>query len=391
VRAVKDTTPDGFAAIKLSGLCDPKLLERMSTCLVELTRLYARLSKDADAPTDTRTPYYCTDLSFKLDWETYSAGTRRLFKVEDEAALRANFDRIDSDKDGVITFLEWSESARLSEVNSLCRSCVDQGPLYRAALDDKELELYFNLVRRVQRVMDLARELGVRVMVDAEWVDIQPAIDHLVIFLQREYNRGDRPVVFHTYQTYLRGMHDSVLRDLERSRREGWRFGAKVVRGAYMVSEREKAKARGVDAPICDSYEATEANYHATIESILRHNVDGRASSEQVCGKTTEGEILIASHNLDTIELSTRLVSELKKDKGTIYFGQLMGMADHLTFTLAKHGYKAYKYVPYGPIDEVVPYLIRRTQENSAILGSPGVQLERRMVGDELLRRLRPF
>mmetsp|Transcript_19389 Transcript_19389/g.56331 ORF Transcript_19389/g.56331 Transcript_19389/m.56331 type:complete len:86 (+) Transcript_19389:3-260(+) len=85
-------------------------------------------------------------------------------------------------------------------------------------------------------------------------------------------------------------------------------------------------------------------------------------------------------------------MSELDKDKSCgVYFGQLLGMADHLTFTLAKHGYKAYKYVPYGPIDEVVPYLIRRTQENSAILGSPGVQLERRMVGQELVRRLRPF
>lgn len=91
------------------------------------------------------------------------------------------------------------------------------------------------------------------------------------------------------------------------------------------------------------------------------------------------------------MELVIRRVEELGKDKGTIYFGQLLGMADHLTFTLANNGYKAYKYVPYGPIDEVVPYLIRRTQENSTLLGSAGVQEERKMVGRELRRRVLRF
>merc|ERR1719262_1199455 len=103
--------------------------------------------------------------------------------------------------------------------------------MFKAALNDEELVLYHNLVKRVMKIMNLAQELGVRVMVDAEWTDIQPAIDHIVLFLQRIYNRGDQPIVFNTYQTYLKGMENSVRRDLERSRREGWRFGAKVVRG----------------------------------------------------------------------------------------------------------------------------------------------------------------
>jgi len=241
--------------------------------------------------------------------------------------------------------------------------------------------------------MDLAQQLGVRVMVDAEWVDIQPAIDHLVLFLQRKYNAGDQPIVFQTYQTYLKGMHCSVLRDLERSKREGWYFGAKVVRGAYMVSEREKAQTRGVESPICETYEATEKNFHDTIESILSHNVPagGSIGRKGSSGKDAEAEMLIASHNRGSIELVIRRMQELGKDQTGVYFGQLLGMADHLTFTLAKNNYKAYKYVPYGPIDEVVPYLIRRTQENSAILGSPGVQEERQMVSHELRRRIFPF
>lgn len=382
VRAVRNADPDGFAAIKLSGLGDPKLMERMSTCLVELTRFFLKISRDGDDTTALKLPYYCIDTSFKLDWETFSSGWRRFCRVEDEEALRRTFDLIDTDKDGLISFLEWAETVRLSDVNKLVGDCIRQGPLAQSALDENELELYFNLINRVQKIMDLAKELGVRVMVDAEWVDIQPAIDHLVIFLQRKYNTGDRPIVFQTYQMYLKGMQQSIHVDLERSRREGWRFGAKVVRGAYMVSEREKARVRGVESPICETYEDSEANYHAAIEAILRH---GSSPGN------TEAEMLVASHNRGSIELTTRLMRELGKDKGCVYFGQLLGMADHLTFTLAKHGYKAYKYVPYGPISEVVPYLIRRTQENSAILGSPGVQEERRMIRNELVRRLQPF
>uniref|UniRef100_A0A7S1QNH5 Proline dehydrogenase n=1 Tax=Alexandrium catenella TaxID=2925 RepID=A0A7S1QNH5_ALECA len=394
IRAVRDATPDGFAAIKLTGLGDPVLLERMSTCLVEMTELFRRLSGEGRGT--SRQSYYCIDRSFHLDSQTFSEGWRRLFKVGDEQELRDIFRKLDADNDGIITFAEWAESLDLLGINELCRSCLEEGPLYKAALNDEEAKLYGNLCRRVQKILDLAQELGVRVMIDAEWLDIQPAIDHLVIFLQRIYNRGDRPVVFQTYQTYLKGMHGSVLRDLERSRREGWYFGAKVVRGAYMVSEREKARERGYESPVCDTYEDTEANFHATIDSILSHNSVGAGTSDSSSapsgpGTLAEGELLVASHSRGSIEFTLQRMQELEKDRSRVHFGQLLGMADHLTFTLGVNGYKAYKYVPYGPIDEVVPYLIRRTQENSTLLGSPGVQEERRMVSREVRRRLLRF
>jgi len=389
IRAVRDATPDGFAAVKLSGLGDPKLLERMSTCLVQMTYLFLRLSegKEGEFESMSKTPYYCVDRSFELDFETFSKGWKQLFAVRDDEQLREIFDGIDKSKDGKITFLEWAEGIRLSNINELARSCLEQGPMYKAALDDEEVQLYRNLIDRVIKILDLAQELQVRVMVDAEWVDIQPAIDHIVLFLQRKYNAGERPIVFQTYQTYLKGMHNSVLRDLERAKQENYHFGAKVVRGAYMVSEREKARQRGVESPICDTYEATEANYHASINSILEHNA-GSSSSQ---GSEGESEVVIASHNQGSIEFVVRRMEELGKGQERVYFGQLMGMADHLTFTLARNGYKAYKYMPYRPIDEVVPYLIRRTQENSAILGSPGVQEERGMVRKELRRRILRF
>jgi len=238
--------------------------------------------------------------------------------------------------------------------------------------------------------------LEVRVMVDAEWMDIQPAIDHMVLFLQRIYNHGNEPIVFNTYQTYLKGMSQRVGRDLERSRREGWRFGAKVVRGAYMVSERKKAMDRGYESPICENYQETEEEFHAALDTILAHTALENPPPLQPGykdgpGRTAGAEVLVASHNRGSIERVLRKMVEYNSNKDHVHFGQLMGMADHLTFTLGANGYKAYKYVPYGPIGEVVPYLIRRTQENSTILGSDGVMEERAMVTSELRRRLNPF
>lgn len=378
IRAVKSATPDGFAAIKFSGLGDPLLLERMSTCLVEIGRLFKRLSGHEEA---SKEPFFAMDRNFFLDFDTFSKGWRRLFAVGSEEELKELFHKLDADRDGMITYLDWSSGMPLSEINSLVRSCIDHGPLYHAALDKGEMKLYWNLINRVKRIMELSQELQVRVMVDAEWMDIQPAIDHIVLFLQRKYNTGDQPIVFNTYQCYLKGMDARVRRDLQRSSKEGWKFGAKVVRGAYVVSEREKALKRGVESPVCEIYEDTEANFHASIDAILEHKAANGSA----------GELLVASHNRGSIEHTVKRMKELKKSKDQVYFGQLLGMADHLTFTLGANGYKAYKYIPYGPIEEVVPYLIRRTQENSAILGSAGVQEERRMVTRELRRRFLGF
>jgi len=235
-------------------------------------------------------------------FDAFSKGWKRAFVVNSDDELREMFDAIDLDKDGLIDYIDWLNSVRLSEINALCRGCKDKGPLWRAALDEEEVMLYTNMINRVQKIMDLAQDLKVRVMVDAEWMDIQPAIDHVVLFLQRKYNHGDEPIVFATYQTYLKGMESSVRRDLERSRREGWRFGAKIVRGAYMVSERKKAADRGLESPICESYEDTESEFHASIDAVLAHTALEHAPKLQPgCtdgpGRTAGAEVLVASHN----------------------------------------------------------------------------------------------
>lgn len=219
-------------------------------------------------------------------------------------------------------------------------------------------------------------------MIDAEWVAIQPVIDHLAISMQREFNQ-DGPIVFNTYQTYLRGAFDECKTDIARSRREGWAFGAKLVRGAYMVSERERAEELGIPSPVWDTYEESEESFHRVIREVMGYVHDG------VHNGAPGAEVMVATHNRHSCKLVVEMMQDLNLPPNAgVYFGQLLGMADHITMTLGQNGYKAYKYVPYGPVDKVMPYLIRRTQENSTFLGSPGVQEERRLLSGELRRRL---
>jgi proline dehydrogenase len=362
INAVHNVSPKGFAAVKLSALGEPALMERMSVALLEIESFFTRLGGG----------------SSKLTFEQFLEGWKRFFTFNSIDQVKTEFDRVDGNKDGVIDLVDWMSSLSLIQLTTLVSSCKDQGPLYRAALNESELIQMKNLLRRCEEICGLASDLKVRVMIDAEWTAIQPAIDNTVMHMQRKYNTLDaeHPVVFNTYQTYLLGSHDRVRNDLDRSKREAWKFGAKVVRGAYMVNERERANRLGIESPIYPNYKDTEANFHSVLSTLLAD-----ASTE----------VMVASHNERTIKFVLSQLDKLKKSKNHVYFGQLLGMADHLTFTLAANKYQAYKYIPYGPVDEVMPYLIRRTQENSTLLGTPAVVAERKMLFQELRRRLVGF
>jgi len=203
--------------------------------------------------------------------------------------------------------------------------------------------------------------------------------------MQRKFNQKS-PVVFNTYQAYLTGALADCRCDIARSRREGWSFGAKVVRGAYMVAERKRANVLGIPSPVWGSYEESEKSFHSVVEEVLDYIAEGER------GEAPGAAMMVASHNRHSVALTVNKMKALGLQPDTgVYFGQLLGMADHVTMTLGRLGYKAYKYVPYGPVQKVMPYLIRRTQENSTFLGSPGVQEERGLVSKELRRRLLRF
>jgi proline dehydrogenase len=169
--------------------------------------------------------------------------------------------------------------------------------------------------------------------------------------------------------------------DINRAKRFNYHFGAKLVRGAYMESERQLADIANVPSPIHETIEQTHACYNDSVEFLLEQSV----KSDQLI------EVMCATHNQQSIEKAIAVMEKygIDRSKNTVYFGQLYGMSDHLSFNLGRSGYRAYKYVPYGEVQEVIPYLLRRARENSSI--SSGAAAEFDMIKEELKRRLNPL
>jgi len=233
------------------------------------------------------------------------------------------------------------------------------------------------MMSRVRELAACASRENVRLIVDAEHMYFQTAIRLTAILLMREFNRG-KTVVINTYQNYLKKTRAEILADVAFSEENGFNFGAKMVRGAYMDHERERAALIGYEDPVHDTYEDTNNSYNANVNTILERFQTSQKLS-----------IIIASHNEDTVHLALKRMAELGLDttQNDITFAQLMGMCDHITYSLSNANVKVYKYVPYGPVAEVLPYLHRRAQENQSVLGGRADQ-EKRMLWREFRRRM---
>lgn len=225
---------------------------------------------------------------------------------------------------------------------------------------------------RVLRICQRAYDRGVRIFIDAEETWFQDVIDGLGEEMMVRFNR-ERPLVYNTYQMYRKASLGNLRAALERANAKGYFLGAKLVRGAYMEKERLRAKEHGYADPIQPDKAATDADYDSAVRFCLDH-LDRMA----LCAGT---------HNESSCQL---LVQELARrgiapNDPRVFFSQLYGMSDNISFNLAKAGYNVAKYLPYGPVRLVMPYLIRRAQENSAIAGQGGREV--RLIRSELQRR----
>jgi proline dehydrogenase len=186
IEAVKHTTPGGFAAIKLTALGNPILLERLSTAIVEIQSFFHEFDPLR---------------SGLVTWAQFKSGWAKHFVQIEEAELREIFDEFDYSKQGAINYIEWSSALKPHTLAKIVSQCKEEGPLSRATPSAEELELYQSMRRRLYDLADVAKSNGVRMMVDAEQSYFQPAIDSMVLSLQREYNSGGgNPIVFNTYQ-----------------------------------------------------------------------------------------------------------------------------------------------------------------------------------------------
>jgi proline dehydrogenase len=230
-------------------------------------------------------------------------------------------------------------------------------------LSDAEVQEFSKVKSRLGAICQAAYDRSVPVMIDAEETWIQDAIDQLALEMMRKYNR-EKLIVYNTYQLYRNDKLESLKEDSALAQAEGFILGAKLVRGAYMEKERKRAADMGYPSPINETKQATDNEYNAAV----RFCADNIGHIGFVAG----------THNEDSCRLLVNLMEEKKIQPAerNIYFSQLLGMSDNLSFNLADAGFNVAKYVPYGPVKAVLPYLFRRAEENTSVSGMMGRELK---------------
>ncbi|XP_070845728.1 proline dehydrogenase 1, mitochondrial [Chaetodon trifascialis] len=372
IKASGGASTDGFSAIKMTALGRPQFLLQFSEVLVKWRQFFKFLAAQQGKSE-------MMVLEQKLELEQLKESLTMLgVGAKDDIENWLTGEKLGLS--GTIDLLDWNslinDTTTIS--NLLMVPNLETGQL-EPLLNKFTAEEERQMKRMLQRVDVLAKhalENGVRLMVDAEQTYFQPAISRLTLEMQRKFNR-EKPIIFNTYQCYLKEAYDNVTMDIELSRREGWYFGAKLVRGAYMYQERDRAKEIGYEDPINPDYEATNRMYHKCLEYVLEEIEHSRKAN-----------IMVASHNEDTVKFTLQKMNEmgLSPTENKVYFGQLLGMCDQISFPLGQAGFPVYKYVPYGPVNEVIPYLSRRAQENRGFM--KGSQRERHLLWTELKRRV---
>ena len=224
------------------------------------------------------------------------------------------------------------------------------------ALTEKEQAEWQRVVARFDKTCKKAHDLDVSLLIDAEESWMQGAADQLVEDMMRKYNKK-KAIVFNTLQMYRWDRLD-YLKDLQlRANRDDFRIGMKVVRGAYMEKENDRAEENGYKSPICVSKQETDENFDNAVAYIVNH--------------LDTVSIFSGTHNEDSSYKLMALMEEkgISNNDNRVWFGQLYGMSDHISFNLADKGYNVAKYLPFGPVRDVMPYLIRRAEENTSVAG----------------------
>lgn len=240
------------------------------------------------------------------------------------------------------------------------------------SLNSDEKQEWQNVQRRMEGICRLAAEKGIGVLVDAEETWIQDPVDVMTILMMEKFNQS-KPVVYNTVQLYRHDRLNFLKDSLDAAELRGFILGVKLVRGAYMEKERERAKELDYTSPIQSDKSATDQDFDRAIHFCIDH-------LEKIA-------VIIATHNENSCRYAVERMQEksLPVNHSHIHFSQLYGMSDPVTFNLAKAGYLVSKYLPFGPIRDVIPYLMRRAQENTTVTGQTGRELV--LIKKELQRR----
>jgi proline dehydrogenase len=359
----------------------------------DLTRAY-RLFKLVGNPGLVKFGKWATDVALRLRLPIRGAVKKTIFKqfCGGETIAECDATIAQLGKFGIGTILDYSVEGKTSQedfeataneiIATILRGSTDAhipfsvfkvtgiarfGILEKCNNPETELteseRLEFQQVwNRVERICLAAYDAGVPVFIDAEETWIQDTIDRLATSMMAKFNR-ERVVVYNTVQMYRHDRLAHIHTALQQAQQGGYHYGVKLVRGAYMEKERDRANQLGYPSPIQPDKDSSDRDYNEALR-VLVQQIDRCA-------------LVAGSHNEESALVLTQLLADggIEKQDQRIYFAQLLGMSDHISYNLAHHGYNVAKYVPYGPVQEVMPYLIRRAEENTSVAGQTGREL----------------
>lgn len=251
---------------------------------------------------------------------------------------------------------------------------LDEAPRLRSGIHDHEAEIaeWDRVRERMYIICEAAAEKNIGVLIDAEESWIQDPVDRLTIEMMEIFNK-EKVIVYNTIQLYRHDRLHFLRLSHKIAQQQGFKLGMKLVRGAYMEKERERAYEKSYASPIQPDKTATDRDYNDSV----RYCIDN----------INDISVIVASHNDESNLLAANLMEEkgLPHNHPHVHFSQLYGMSDNITFNLAKEGFNVSKYLPFGPIRDVIPYLMRRAQENSSMSGQTGRELS--LIRKEIKRR----
>lgn len=296
----------------------------------------------------------------------FSAGVSSVLDYSVEGKEEeASFDAV---KGKVVSLTKFADEKDAMPIVVFKPSGIGRFALWQKVSEKKELtETEQAEWERVKQRMDVicktAHDSDVEVLIDGEESWMQDAADDLVVEMMAKYNTKV-PVVYNTLQCYRHDRLDYIKKLHKVAQAGGFKVGVKIVRGAYMEKENERAERMGYPTPICSSKKETDVLFDNTLRYILK-NID-------------DISIFLGTHNESSSLLAVELMQEygISKDDNRVWFGQLYGMSDHISFNLAAEGYNVAKYIPFGPVKDVMPYLIRRAEENTSVAGQTNRELE---------------
>jgi proline dehydrogenase len=292
--------------------------------------------------------------------ESFDHATEEFIRVINYAATQTNIPFISIKVTGL---------ARFELLQTL-----NEAPRLRSGVHDHEEEIAeWDRVRdRMYTICEIAAEKNIGVLIDAEESWIQDPIDRLCMEMMEVFNK-EKVIVYNTIQLYRHDRLHFLQLSYKIAQQQQFKLGIKLVRGAYMEKERERADQLGYGSPIQPNKQTTDNDFNAAVQFCFDH--------------LNDIAVIIASHNEASNLLAAKIMHEkqLPHHHSHVHFSQLYGMSDNITFNLAKEGFKVSKYLPFGPIKDVIPYLMRRAKENSSVAGQTGRELS--LIKKELDRR----